>query len=64
MPSRPKPIATVTFEAVQAAAPFERICEIFAADLPAPPADAAEAARPALEALVRWMADGLLSGID
>ena len=51
-------------DAAVSGATFDRICEIFAADLPAPPSDAAEAARPALEALVRWVSDGLLSGVD
>jgi hypothetical protein len=51
-------------DAVQGEAPFESICEIFAAELPAPPKDAAEAAQPALAALVRWVADGLLSSVE
>jgi putative DNA-binding protein len=52
-------------EAVSAAAAgatFAQICEIFAASLVPLPTDAAEAARPALEALVRWIADGLVAG--
>jgi hypothetical protein len=51
-------------DAVASGATFDRVCEIFATDLPAPPSDAAEAARPAVEALVRWVGDGLLSGVD
>jgi hypothetical protein len=50
-------------DALQAGASFERVCEIFAAELVAPAA-AAEAAQPALAALVRWVSDGLLSQID
>jgi hypothetical protein len=38
-------------DAAQAGAPFERVCEIFAA------------AEPALLALLRWVADGLLAGL-
>lgn len=50
-------------DAVQAGAAFERVCEIFAADLAAGATDAVEAAQPALAALLRWVADGLLSEI-
>jgi hypothetical protein len=53
----------IALDAVAAGASFDRICEIFAADLPALPADAAEAARPALEALVRWVRHGLLTDV-
>lgn len=50
-------------DALRAGASFERACEIFAADLAAP-TTSAEAAQPALAALVRWVSDGLLSQID
>jgi hypothetical protein len=51
-------------EAAAAGATFDNICEIFAGRLEAGTEDAAAAARPALEALVRWLGDGLLSGVD
>jgi hypothetical protein len=50
-------------DAAAAGAPFASICEIFAADLD-PGANDADAAGPALAALVRWLDDGLLCGID
>jgi hypothetical protein len=51
-------------EAAAARATFADICEISAAHLDSRPADATEAARPALEALVRWIGDGLLTGME
>ena len=50
-------------DAAAGGATFASICEIFAAHLPSWQADGAEAARAALEALVRWLGDGLLSGV-
>ena len=51
-------------DAAARGATFDNICEIFAAHLDSRPADATEAARPALEALVRWIGDGLLAGME
>jgi len=53
----------IALEAVQAGATFEHVCGLFAADLN-PQAVATEAAQAALAALVRWVGDGLLSGIE
>jgi hypothetical protein len=47
-------------DAVASGARFDGVCEILAADLPAPVADAGH---PALQALVRWVGDGLLAGV-
>jgi hypothetical protein len=51
-------------DAAAAGATFDNICEIFAASPESHTEDAAAAARTALEALVRWLGDGLLSGVE
>ena len=51
-------------DAAAAGATFDSICEIFAASLESRSEDDAAAACSALEALVRWLGDGLLSGLE
>ncbi len=50
--------------AAAAGATFDRLCEILAAGLDPRLVNATDAARPALEVLLRWLRDGLLSGVE